>query len=129
MVKLEVNSNRLVSGKGISIPAPASLKFLFAVTETILARGYGRREVRQTRGSYAHAGKCSTRVPIGPEAETRASARGSRVASGDDRSELALTLTPPRDSSLNPKGVTYVLNEYTGLTGATPPRKIGKQTS
>jgi len=68
-------------------------------------------------------------APIGPEAETRASARGSKVANGDDRSEVALTLTPPRDSSPNPKGVTYVLNEYTGLTGATPPRKIGKQTS
>ena len=100
------------------------------MTETILARGDGRREVRQTRGSYAHAGKCSTRISADrAEAETRASARGSRVANGDDRSELALTLTPPRDSSPNPKGVTYVLNEYTGLTGATPPRKIGKQTS
>ena len=66
---------------------------------------------------------------IGPEAETRASARGSRVAYGDDRSELALTLTPPRDSSAPMKPVTYVLNEYTGLTGATPPRKIGKQTN
>jgi hypothetical protein len=46
-------------------------------------------------------------APIGPEAETRASARGSTVANGDDRSEVALTLTPPRDSSPNPKGVTY----------------------
>ena len=45
MVKSEVNSNRLVSGKRISIPAEASLEFLVAVTETILARGDGRREV------------------------------------------------------------------------------------
>jgi hypothetical protein len=50
MVKLEVNSNRPVSDKGISIPAAASLEFLVAVTETILAHGYGRPEVplRQT---------------------------------------------------------------------------------
>jgi hypothetical protein len=45
MVKLEVNSNRPVSDKGISIPAAASLEFLVAVTETILAHGYGRPEV------------------------------------------------------------------------------------
>jgi hypothetical protein len=45
MLKLGVNSNRLVSGKGISIPAAASLEFLVAVTEAILARGDGTREV------------------------------------------------------------------------------------
>ena len=56
MVKLEVNSNRL-SGKGISILAAASLEFLVAVTETILARGDGRREVRQTRGFLRSCGK------------------------------------------------------------------------
>jgi hypothetical protein len=100
MVKLEVNSNRLVSGKGISIPAAASLEFLVAVTETILARGDGRREVRQTRVlTLMRESALRESAPIGPEAETRASARGSRVAYGDDRSELALTLTPPRDSS------------------------------
>jgi hypothetical protein len=57
MVKLEVNSNRLVSGKGISFPAAASLEFLVAVTEIILARGDGSREVRQTRGFLHSCGK------------------------------------------------------------------------
>jgi hypothetical protein len=81
MVKSEVNSNRLVSGKGISIPAAASLEFLVAVTETILARGDRRREVCATRVvTLMRKGALRESAPIGPEAETRASARGSRVA-------------------------------------------------
>ena len=51
MVKLEVNSNRLVSGKGISIPAAASLELLILIHETPKENDVLQDGLRQTLAS------------------------------------------------------------------------------
>jgi hypothetical protein len=61
---LEFNSNRLVSGKSISIPAAASLEFLVGVTETILARGDAGAKFTKPAVLTLMRGKCTTRIGL-----------------------------------------------------------------